>query len=80
MHTVFRISEVKKIERNIWHVRLPMTNDDEDPKLKQLLLHMKKIVEGVGKTELHRLGKLTIEMGVWDKAKEIYKLLQQQLT
>lgn len=63
MHTVFRIMEMKQIERNIWHVHLRVTNDDEDLELKQLSQHMRKIVEYGEKTGLHRLGKLTIEMG-----------------
>ena len=52
-----------------------MTNNDQDKQLEELTKYTREVVEKGGKTGLHRLGKLAVEMGMWDKAQDIYEAL-----
>jgi tetratricopeptide (TPR) repeat protein len=72
MSTVFRIGEIKEIEKGLWKVNLSLTSD-RDPLLKRLTDHM-RISLGSG-NGWRRLGQLMIKLGQFDKAMEIYKIL-----
>jgi tetratricopeptide (TPR) repeat protein len=72
MSTVFRIGEIKEIEKNLWKVNLSLTSD-RDPLLKRLTDHM-RISLGSGNGN-RRLAQLMIKMGQFDKAIEFYRIL-----
>ncbi len=73
MHTIFRIGNIKLIDNRLWQIDLTLTSD-HDEQLKLLGDYWRK--KGEGSPALHRLGALTIEMGEFNKAEEIYiKLL-----
>jgi tetratricopeptide (TPR) repeat protein len=74
MHTVFHVGEMKKIENRLWEVNLTLTSDT-DQQLTQLTQYMRE--ETTGSTGLHRMGRLMIVMGQFNKAEEIYILLLQ---
>ena len=73
MHTVFRIDRIKPIEDHLWQVELALSSDDDDQALKRLTKRMRE--ETQGSTGWHRLGKLLIKIGNFDKAKEVYQIL-----
>jgi tetratricopeptide (TPR) repeat protein len=72
MSTVFRIGEIKEIDKDLWKVNLSLTSD-RDPLLKRLTDHMQNSLGGG--SGWRRLGQLMIKMGQFDKAMEIYKIL-----
>ncbi len=72
MSTVFRIGEIKEIEKGLWKVNLSLTND-RDPLLKRLTDHMR--ISLGDENGWRRLGQLMIKMGEFDKALEIYQIL-----
>ncbi|CAF1045945.1 unnamed protein product [Adineta steineri] len=72
MHSVFRIGEFKQLENRIWDVKLTLTSDT-DPQLSILTTRMRE--EVVGSTGWHRLGKLMIKTGNFNKAEEVYRML-----
>jgi Tfp pilus assembly protein PilF len=79
MHSVFRIGQVKQIDKNdrLWQVDLILTGDN-DPQLRALTKCMQEETEGsIGWL---RLGKLMIKLGHFDKAKELYEILLKQTT
>jgi tetratricopeptide (TPR) repeat protein len=76
MSTVFRIGEIREVGTNLWKVYLTLVND-RDPLLKRLTDHI-RISLGDG-DEWHRLGQLTIKMGQFNKALEIYQELLQNI-
>jgi tetratricopeptide (TPR) repeat protein len=79
MHSVFRIGQVKQIDNNdrLWQVDLILTGDN-DPQLHALTERMQEEIGGL--TGWHRLGKLMIKLGHFDKAEELYEILRQQTT
>jgi tetratricopeptide (TPR) repeat protein len=79
MHSVFRIGQVKQIDKNdrLWQVDLTLTSDN-DPQLHALTKCMQE--ETKGTTGWLRLGKLMIRLSHFDKAEELYEILLQQTT
>jgi len=79
MHSVFRIGQVKQIDKNdrLWQVDLSLTGDD-DPQLHALTERMRE--ETSGSTGWLRLGQLMIKLGQLNKAEELYDLLLNQTT
>jgi tetratricopeptide (TPR) repeat protein len=80
MHSVFRIGQVKQIDKNdrLWQVDLIITGDD-DPELHALTERMREETSS-GFKGWHRLGKLMIKLGQFNKAEELYDILLQQTT
>ena len=71
MHTVFRIIEMKKLDdRRLWQVKLTLTSDN-DEQLKCLTDYIRKEFEE--QPEWAKLGHLTLRMGEFDKAEEIFR-------
>ncbi len=79
MHSVFRIGQVKQIDKNdrLWQVDLTLTSEN-DPQLHALTKCMQE--ETKGSKGWLRLGKLMIKLGHFDKAEELYEILLQQTT
>ncbi|CAF4307149.1 unnamed protein product, partial [Rotaria sordida] len=77
MHTVFRIGEIQKIDPKspLHEVDLKLTSDD-DQQLRQLTDHIRE--ESSGSTGWHRMGKLLLTIGQFDKAEELYTALLEQ--
>ena len=80
MHAVFRIGQVQQIEENarLWQVDLTLTGDN-DPQLHRLTKRMREQTSSSYKG-WHRLGKLLIQMGQFDKAEQLHDILLQQAT
>jgi tetratricopeptide (TPR) repeat protein len=80
MHSVFRIGQVKQIDKNdrLWQVDLILTGDN-DPQLCALTERMREETFS-GSEGWHRLGKLMIKLGQFNKAEELYDILLQQTT
>ncbi|CAF3845249.1 unnamed protein product [Rotaria sp. Silwood1] len=76
MHTVFRIGEVRKIDKksSLYEVDLKLTADD-DQQLRRLT---KSIAEEIDGTGWYRLGQLLLKIGQFDKAEELYTTLLEQ--
>ncbi|CAF1456877.1 unnamed protein product [Rotaria sp. Silwood1] len=76
MHTVFRIGEVRKIDKksSLYEVDLKLTADD-DQQLRRLT---DRIAEEIGGSGWYRLGKLLLQIGQFDKAEELYTTLLEQ--
>ncbi|CAF1157433.1 unnamed protein product [Adineta steineri] len=77
MHTVFRIGEIKQIQKNnrLYQVILTLTNS----KNKQLSALTELLREETnGSTGWHRLGMLLIKLGKFDKAEQVYRTLFDQ--
>jgi tetratricopeptide (TPR) repeat protein len=72
MHTVFRTGAIEPITSSLWSVDLTLTSDTDD-QLQGLAERLRKEIEGPN--PLHRLGKLLIKMGEFDKAEQIFKTL-----
>ena len=74
MHSVFRVAQVKRLEKDsrLFEVRLTLTGDD-DPKLRQLTKTIDQEVKG--STGWERIGSLLIQVGQLDKAEELYNKL-----
>jgi tetratricopeptide (TPR) repeat protein len=79
MHSVFRIGQLKLLDGNkrLWQVDLTLTSDN-DPQLLALTERMQE--ETKGSTGWHRLGKLMIQLGQFNKAEELYDILLKQTT
>jgi tetratricopeptide (TPR) repeat protein len=79
MHSVFRIGQVKQIDKNdrLWQVDLKLTSEN-DPQLHALTKCIQEETEGP--TGWLRLGKLMIKLGHFDQAEELYEILLQQTT
>ncbi|CAF5048978.1 unnamed protein product, partial [Rotaria sp. Silwood1] len=76
MHTVFRIGDVRKIDKEspLYEVDLKLTADD-DQQLRRLT---KSIAEEIGGTGWYRLGQLLLKIAQFDKAEELYTALLEQ--
>ncbi|CAF1171764.1 unnamed protein product [Rotaria sordida] len=74
MHTVFRIGEIKQIQKNnrLYQVILTLTNS-RNKQLSALTELLRD--ETRGSTGWHRLGRLLIKLGKFDKAEQVYKAL-----
>jgi tetratricopeptide (TPR) repeat protein len=74
MHTVFRISDIKRSNRSngLWDVHLTLTSDN-DQQLNTLMERMR--VEIKGSSALYRLGTLMIKLGEFEKAEEVFENL-----
>jgi tetratricopeptide (TPR) repeat protein len=75
MHTVFRIGEINQIDKSndqLWHVKLTLTNDN-DQQLKALTEYMRKNITGYN--GWNRLTQLLILLGEYDKAEQIIQIL-----
>jgi tetratricopeptide (TPR) repeat protein len=79
MHSVFRIGQVKQIDKNdrLWQVDLTLTSDN-DPQLHALTKCMQEETED--STGWLRLGQLMIKLSHFDQAEELYEILLQQTT
>ena len=77
MHTVFRIGEIKQIDKNnpLYQVELTLTSDD-DPQLRMLTEHIRE--EAGGGTGWQRIGTLLLKISQFDKAEELYTVLLEQ--
>jgi tetratricopeptide (TPR) repeat protein len=77
MHTVFRIGEITKMDKNnlLYEVELKLTADD-DEQLRTLTESIRE--ETAGATGWKRLGQLLLELRQVDKAEELYKVLLEQ--
>ena len=75
MNAVFRIAQIREMHNRPCEVVLKMTSSN-DVQLKQLTDHLRKEV-GLS-SGLQRLGNLMIEMGEWDKAKDIYETILRE--
>jgi hypothetical protein len=75
MHSVFRIGQVKQIDKNdrLWQVDLILTGDD-DPQLHALTERMREETFS-GSEGWDRLGMLLIKLGQFNKAEELYDIL-----
>ena len=80
MHSVFRIGEIEKINNNdrLWRVELTFTSDD-DAQLKALTECIRKETSSMF-NGWHRLGKLLLRLGHYNKAKEVYQILLEKET
>ncbi|CAF3411381.1 unnamed protein product [Rotaria socialis] len=72
MHTIFRIDEIKQIEKYLWQINLTLTSSN-DEQLVRLTEYTR--VGADGETGMHRMAKLMLVMSKMDKAKEIYSAL-----
>jgi tetratricopeptide (TPR) repeat protein len=77
MHTVFRIGEIKQIDKNnpLYQAELTLTSDD-DPQLRILTERIRE--EAGGSTGWHRIGALLLKISQIDKAEELYTGLFRQ--
>ena len=77
MHSVFRIGEMKRLDNSdlLYQVNLALTSDD-DQELRRLT---KRIREEIGGSKSwSRLGSLLIQIGQFNKAEEVFKVLLEQ--
>jgi tetratricopeptide (TPR) repeat protein len=75
MHSVFRIGQVKQIEKNnnrLWLVDLTLTGDN-DPQLQELTKSMQEDTEGP--TGWFRLGRLMMKVAQFDKAQQMFEMI-----
>ncbi len=80
MHSVFRIRQVKQIEKNnnrLWQVDLTLT-DDHDPQLQELTKSMQD--ETKGPTGWFRLGRLMMKVAQFDKAQQVFEMILDRTT
>jgi tetratricopeptide (TPR) repeat protein len=77
MHSVFRIGQVKQIDKNdgLWQIELTLTSDN-DQQLHALTENIRQETNEF--TGWHRLGKLMIALGQFDKAEELNEVLLKQ--
>ena len=77
MHTVFRIGDIKQIDKNnpLYQVELTLTSDD-DPQLRLLTERIRE--EAGGGTGWQRIGQLLLKISQFDKAEELYTALLEQ--
>ncbi len=78
MHSVFRVGEVKQIDKNdrLWQVNLTLTSEN-DPRLHALTKTIRKEIYPHCKGWL-RLGMLLIKLGQFNKAQQVYEILLNQ--
>ncbi|CAF4577242.1 unnamed protein product [Rotaria sp. Silwood2] len=76
MHTVFRIGDVRQIdkERPLYEVDLKLTSDD-DEQLRELTDYIRGEVDDTG---WYRMGQLLLKIGQFNKAEELYTALLEQ--
>ncbi|UJR07190.1 hypothetical protein I4U23_011478 [Adineta vaga] len=72
MHSVFRIDAIEQVTDYLWSIDMTLTSDT-DEQLQCLAQSLRNEIEGPN--PLHRLGKLLIKMGEFDKAEEIFQTL-----
>jgi tetratricopeptide (TPR) repeat protein len=75
MHSVFRIGQVKQIEKNnnrLWQVELTLIGDD-DPQLQELKKSMQDAT--AGSTGWFRLGRLMMKVAQFDKAQQVFEMI-----
>jgi hypothetical protein len=80
MHSVFRIGQVKQIEKNnnrLWQVELTLTGD-HDPQLQELTKSMRE--DTVGPTGWFQLGRLMMKVAQFDKAQEMFEMILDRTT
>jgi tetratricopeptide (TPR) repeat protein len=80
MHSVFRIGQVKQIEKNsnrLWQVELTLTGD-HDPQLQELTKSMQDETEGP--TGWFRLGRLMMKVAQFDKAQQLFEMILDRAT
>jgi tetratricopeptide (TPR) repeat protein len=80
MHSVFRIGQVKQIEKNnnrLWQVDLTLTGD-HDPQLQELTESMQD--ETKGPTGWYRLGRLMMTVAQFDKAQQVFEMILDRTT
>jgi tetratricopeptide (TPR) repeat protein len=80
MHSVFRIGQVKQIEKNnnrLWQVDLTLTGD-HDPQLQELTKSMQD--ETKGSTGWFRLGLLMMKVAQFDKAQQVFEMTLDRIT
>jgi tetratricopeptide (TPR) repeat protein len=80
MHSVFRIGQVKQIEKNnnrLWQVDLTLTGD-HDPQLQELTKSMQEDTEGP--TGWFRLGRLMMTVAQYDKAEQVFEMILDRTT
>ena len=77
MHTVFRIGDIKQIDKNngLYQVELTLTSDD-DPQLRILTEHIRE--ETRGGTRWETIGTLLLKISQFDKVDELYSVLLGQ--
>jgi tetratricopeptide (TPR) repeat protein len=77
MHTVFRIGEITKIDKNssLYQVELKLTSDD-DEQLRFLTQSIRE--ESGGGTGWQRMGTLLLNIGQFDKAEDLFKVLLEE--
>jgi hypothetical protein len=80
MHSVFRVGQVKKIDKNdrLWQMDLTLTGDN-DPQLHALTECIREETFP-GYKGWYRLGQLMIKVGQFNKAEELYEILFKQTT
>jgi tetratricopeptide (TPR) repeat protein len=79
-HSVFRIGQVKQIEKNnnrLWQVELTLT-DDRDPDLQVLTKRIQEETEG--STGWFRLGRLMMTVAQFDKAQQVFEMILDRTT
>ncbi|CAF4163606.1 unnamed protein product, partial [Adineta steineri] len=77
MHTVFRVNAIKQMdtENQLYQAELQLTADDDQ----QLRLLTDRIREEAGSSNgSHRLGNLLLQIGQFNQAEKLYKLLLEQ--
>jgi tetratricopeptide (TPR) repeat protein len=80
MHSVFRIGQVKQIEKNnnrLCQVDLTLTGD-HDPQLQELTKSMQDATKGP--TGWFRLGRLMIKVAQFDKAQQVFEMILDRTT
>jgi tetratricopeptide (TPR) repeat protein len=80
MHSVFRIGQVKQIEKNnnrLWQVGLTLTGD-HDPQLQELTRSMQE--DTGGPTGWFRLGLLMMKVAQFDKAQQVFEMILDRTT
>jgi tetratricopeptide (TPR) repeat protein len=80
MHSVFRIGQVKQIEKNnnrLWQVDLTLTGD-HDPQLQELTKSMQDETKGL--TGWFRLGRLMMIVAQLDKAQQVFEMVLDRAT
>jgi tetratricopeptide (TPR) repeat protein len=80
MHSVFRIGQVKQIEKNndrLWQVELTLTSD-HDPQLQELTKSIQEDTKG--STGWFRLGKLMMKVARLDEAQQVFEMILHRTT
>lgn len=76
MHTIFRIVGVREIEERLWMIELDLTND-KDEQLVELLAQLRSEIYVKGVFNVDKVGQLTLRMGDYDGALDVYQTLLQ---